>query len=212
MKNKLIIIIPCFNEEKKILNVVKNLPSNSDLLVIDDNSDDNSKYILEKNKIPHLKNPKRLGYEGSLLVGIKYAINNNYLYVCTIDGDGEIDSREITKIIKIKDKYDIIYGSRNNMRRFSEKFVSRFYKYFYKLEDPFCGLKLFKLNNKVIFSKFYLFDTFSLRIFHSFYNKNKMIHNIPIKIAYQRKKSRLGNNLIVNLKLMFSFLVCNLKI
>ena len=68
----LTILIPSYNE---LPNLKKILKKNKKLFfIVDDNSNDGTKYFLKKNKIAFIKNKKNLGYEKSLLRGINYII------------------------------------------------------------------------------------------------------------------------------------------
>lgn len=56
-RDKVLLIIPAFNEEKNILNVYKKCMQKKDavdVIVINDGSTDNTKTVLEENHIPHV--------------------------------------------------------------------------------------------------------------------------------------------------------------
>lgn len=199
----MLIIIPARNEEKNILNVALDSKKYAPVIVVDDNSDDSSVKLLKSNNINFIRNTKRLGYEGSLNVGLKYAIENDFDSVCFIDGDGEIAIDEISKIIKLSKYYDIVIGNRKKKRRVFEKILSNIYKNIFGINDPYCGLKFFKINKNLNIIKF-PFNTFSLKILHSLNIKGKKIYNLPIRIDNLRKDSRLGASTYVNLKMMVS--------
>ena len=80
----------------------------------------------------------------------------------------------------------------------------KFYNYYYGIEDSYCGLKYFKLKNKINLN--YFIDTYSLRIINFHFHKKKKIFNLKIKLNHIREDSKLGNNFIVNLKLFFAFI------
>ena len=80
---KIAILIPAYNELinlKKFINKIKN---NYNLLIIDDYSNDETSLFLKKNKIKFLRNSKNLGYEFSLIKGMKYLIKKNFNYLIT---------------------------------------------------------------------------------------------------------------------------------
>ena len=202
----MLIIIPCRNEEESILEVALHCKNYASVIVVDDNSDDNSSLLLKQNNISFIKNTKRLGYEGSINIGLEYAINNDFESVCFIDGDGEISVNEIDKVIQLSKKYDIIIGNRNIKRRVFEKILSYFYKITFGINDPYCGLKFFKINKNLRVIKF-PFNTFSLKILHSFNIKSKKVYNLPIIINNLRKNSRLGSSTYVNFKMFTSVIL-----
>ena len=109
---KICIIIPALNEEKTIGNIIKLSSNYGNTLVINDASNDGTKKIAIKNGATVLNNRSTLGYDESILKGIKYALKKKYDYILTIDADGQhpielipkfiIDFVDIKSIIKIE--------------------------------------------------------------------------------------------------------------
>ena len=61
MKEKILLIIPAYNEEENILNTYKTIVNynelnhtNYEIIVINDGSTDNTENILNSNQIPHI--------------------------------------------------------------------------------------------------------------------------------------------------------------
>ena len=118
---KILIIIPAYNEEENILKTYtkikeynKKNKTNYDMIVINDGSTDNTKKILKENNIPHINLIHNLGIGGAVQTGYKYAYENNYDIAVQFDGDGQHDVRYVEKIIKpiIEKKADFVIGSR----------------------------------------------------------------------------------------------------
>lgn len=123
-KKKLLIIIPAYNEEKNIGDLLDKLKAPdianiADVLVMDDASRDKTrKIVLEKDweVVTHIFN---LGYGSGLQVGYKYAIAHDYEYVVQMDADGQHD---VCNVLSIYEKLttadengnypDIVIGSR----------------------------------------------------------------------------------------------------
>tara|TARA_B100001063_G_C16714578_1_gene529948 strand:+ start:384 stop:1073 length:690 start_codon:yes stop_codon:yes gene_type:complete len=116
---KLSVIIPCFNEEKtiaEIINIVKKqIKDDDEIIVIDDFSTDNTRKILKENlndKINHLIfNEKNFGKGFSVRKGIEVATGEILLIQ---DADLEYDPSDYEKLLKpIKNGFaDVVYGSR----------------------------------------------------------------------------------------------------
>lgn len=115
---RILIIIPAYNEEATISEVLKGIPRRikdirADLLVIDDGSTDRTRYIAEKitQVITH---PLNRGLGASLSTGFSYAKLKNYDYVVTFDADGQHNSQDIPSLIEplIKGNADVVIGSR----------------------------------------------------------------------------------------------------
>jgi glycosyltransferase involved in cell wall biosynthesis len=119
MNKKLSIIIPCYNEESTIEEIVKKVTQVVDLsyeiIIIDDYSTDNTRTILKNNlkeKIDKLiLNPSNLGKGYSVRQGIKEASGEIILIQ---DADLEYDPNDYPKLLEpiINGHADVVYGSR----------------------------------------------------------------------------------------------------
>jgi len=76
-RSRLGIVVPARNEEKTIEKVVISLKKYGDVLVVDDSSSDRTSFLIKKLKINSIKNKNNLGYEATLLKGIKFFLKKN---------------------------------------------------------------------------------------------------------------------------------------
>ena len=116
MKNVLV-AIPCYNEEYNIKLVIEDLTTNfpeSDILIVNDASTDNTLSVLRKLSVTYIDLPFNLGYAGALQTAFKYASEKKYPYLIQFDGDGQHLAIEAKKLynIAIDNKLDIVIGSR----------------------------------------------------------------------------------------------------
>ena len=129
---KLSIIIPCYNEEnnlEEILKRVKSVKINNlikEIIVIDDCSIDNSRKILEKNKDKIQKiiyNSKNMGKGAAIRIGIEKATGD---FVIIQDADLEYNPEEYKKMVQalIDNKSDAVYGSRFKNKQKSKGYYS----------------------------------------------------------------------------------------
>ena len=130
MGQRILLIIPAYNEEKNILNTVNDIKqngSNLDYIVINDGSKDNTLSVLEENKIPHINLIHNLGIGGAVQTGYKYAYENNYDIAIQCDGDGQHDVSYVKDIIYpiISNEADFVIGSRF-IKRDKDNFNSTF--------------------------------------------------------------------------------------
>lgn len=98
-----LIIIPAYNEEKTIQNVLEKLEqpeiqSIADVLVMNDASSDNTNWIVKGRRHTLVTHVFNLGYGSALQLGYKYAIRRNYQYVIQMDADGQHDPCNIPEI------------------------------------------------------------------------------------------------------------------
>ena len=73
---KLAVLIPSYNE---IGNLKKIIKKKYNFVIVDDCSSDGTNLLLKKKKIKFIRNYKNLGYEKSLIKGMKYIINNKFM-------------------------------------------------------------------------------------------------------------------------------------
>lgn len=115
---KILVVIPAYNEEKNIENVINDIKKEEammDVMVVDDGSSDNTGLIAEKTqKVILLSLPYNLGIGGAMQAGFKYAKRNNYDIIVKFDGDGQHKAKEIKKILEpiLKKEADMAIGSR----------------------------------------------------------------------------------------------------
>ena len=205
-KNQIIILIPSYNEIKtlkKICLEIKKL--NLKFLVIDDASSDGTLQWLKKKRFNYINNKRNIGYENSIISGIKYILKKfNSKYLITFDADGEHQTKDLIKIIKhLKHRnVDMIIGNRNRFNRLSEYILSFLFFIKFGIKDPLSGFKAYSLQKlKTIKNKisknFYLVD-----IIYLFKEKNFVIKNVKIEVKKRVDISRVGNIIFTNIKIL----------
>lgn len=117
--NKLSVIIPSYNEDKTILNIIQNVlkqPETGEIIVVNDGSKDNSKDILDKfkksnpnKKITIIIHDKNKGKGAAIITGIN-AASFNYLIIQ--DADLEYNPNEYKNLLKVVTPTSVAYGSR----------------------------------------------------------------------------------------------------
>ena len=133
---KLTVIIPVYNEEKSIIQVidkVKNVKLNEvekEIIVVDDFSTDSTKELLEKLKDSSIKiffHQKNLGKGAAIRTALKHATGDIILIQ---DADLEYDPIEYKKLLNpiIEDGAKVVYGSRIEVIR---KNLKNMYKVHY---------------------------------------------------------------------------------
>lgn len=158
---KVIAVIPAYNEEESIKDVVeefkRTLPG-YDYIVVNDCSKDSTKEILETNGFNYLDLPVNLGLTGAVQTGYKYAYYNDYDAVIQFDGDGQHLPQYIPELAKeIENGYDIVIGSRFvekkkelSARMLGSRLISTMIKITTgkKVNDPTSGMRM--LNRKMM--------------------------------------------------------------
>ena len=148
---KTIAVIPTYNEESNIENVLSGLNEHVDKIIVVDSSIDSTPDIVRRFKAVELIEECR-GKGIQLRKGISRALEYGPDYILQIDGDGEHDPSEIPKMIEKleNDSADIIIGKRNIMRSSIRKGLNKFGLWWinaftgYGLKDPFSGMMIFR--------------------------------------------------------------------
>jgi len=108
-------IIPAFNEESTIANIVQGALKHCDsVIVVDDHSQDSTPEVSQRAGARVATHILRLGTGAALLTGFRIALGTDAEAFVTIDGDGQHDPREIPILLQpIQDREaDIVIGSR----------------------------------------------------------------------------------------------------
>lgn len=220
------IIVPVFNEEKIIKEVIENLfiflegkLSDFEIIAINDGSVDNSLKILseiKKSNFSFFSNPYNKGYGSSLKLGVKFSRGE---YVIFFDGDGQHRPEDLLSLIKDKQDFDLVIGSRQGykgpaLRQPGKRLMTTFASYLvnFNIPDLNSGLRLIKKErfNKFIHlypERFSLSTTNTLAFIKEGYN----VKFIPIKINERVGKSTVkisdgikALNLITRMIMLFS--------
>ena len=135
---KVLVIIPCYNEQDNITRVVERLQKAcpaADYLIVNDCSTDRSEQILKDGGYNYLSLPVNLGIGGGVQSGYLYARENGYDITVQMDGDGQHNPEYLEAVIEpVKNgQVDMCIGSRfitkegfqsSGLRRFGINFLS----------------------------------------------------------------------------------------
>jgi glycosyltransferase involved in cell wall biosynthesis len=114
---KVLVIIPAYNEEKNISNVIRNINTADikvDVVVVNDGSADRTAEVAKSEGVKVLSLPYNLGIGGAMQTGYLYAKENDYDIAIQLDGDGQHDPVYIKSLVEpvAKGLCDMAIGSR----------------------------------------------------------------------------------------------------
>ena len=174
MENKVLIFSATYNESENIENFLKALDELNlkvDILLIDDNSPDNTKkiindYKMNKEYINLIVRNNKEGLDSAHKIAYEYSLTNNYHFLITLDSDMSHDPKIITQFITELKINAFVTGSRYIHGGSSDMTGWRFFLSFY-------GNKLIKFILKINCTEFTTsYRGFNLKLLGDFHLKN----------------------------------------
>jgi dolichol-phosphate mannosyltransferase len=220
--NKILVIIPTYNESENILKIIPEVLNNSsaenefNVLVIDDNSPDGTARLVESMNNPHvdlIKREKKMGLGTAYVTGFKYAISKHYDMVFEMDADFSHDPKYLNNFVEqINLGYDLVIGSRYirgisvvnwPLRRLMLSYFANKYTRMVtglKIKDTTAGFACYKvsslekLNLDIIKSNGY---SFQIEMKFLFFKKGFKIIEIPILFIDRREgESKMSRKVV----------------
>ncbi len=209
---KVVVMIPAYNEELTIKDVIRSIPrdfADVKILVIDDGSKDGTVKMAKEAKadkiIIHGTN-KGLGI--TFRDGIETALKMGADVIVNIDADGQFDCNDIPRLVQpiVDGKADMVTCSRFLNKQYAPRmpFVKRFGNEIITMlinfitgrifSDTQCGFRSYSREAALRLNLFGEF-TYTQEVFLDLLNKGFRIKEIPCIVKGQRKgKSRLYKN------------------
>lgn len=167
MRDKVLAIIPAYNEEGSLQNTIEELKAVApevDFIVINDGSTDSTGGICRANGYPVLNLPVNGGLTVGFQTGMKYAARKGYSYAIQFDADGQHMPRYIDAMRKKMDETDadIVIGSRfvqfkkeHSARMFGSRIITFIVKMTTgkRVSDPTSGMRMFNRRMIELFAK-----------------------------------------------------------
>jgi dolichol-phosphate mannosyltransferase len=205
---KTLVFTATYNEADNIIDFINKIVLNDinlDLLVVDDNSPDNtskiiSNYKSKKIKIHLITRKKKLGLDTAHKLAYNFAVENHYKYLITMDADMSHDPIEIPKFIKELRTNKFVIGSRymkngscnmKGLRFFLSVYGNKIIRYIFGINChefttsyrgfDIIGLGDFSLN--AVRSKGY---SFFMETIYQLHKRNITIKEIPISFLERK--------------------------
>ncbi len=108
------ILIAVYNEEKALGDVLRRIPGECDVYVVDDASTDRTVEVAKENEAKVISLPVNLGQGAAAIAGFRVITAADHPYVVKMDGDGQHDPAEIPRFVEALQgsEVDIVQGSR----------------------------------------------------------------------------------------------------
>ncbi|GAB4005364.1 glycosyltransferase family 2 protein [Spirosoma migulaei] len=163
-KPHILVIVPCYNEQGAIAQVVRELTAirdresyQLDILIVNDCSTDDSMAVVRTLPCFYLNLPVNLGIGGAMHSGYRYAYQKGYDIAVQMDGDGQHPAEELPKVLLpvLAEEVDVSIGSRFiNREGFQSSFTRRL------------GIQYFRWLNQLLIGKTIYDSTSGFRAFN----------------------------------------------
>ena len=189
MKDNIIIIIPAYNPNYILEELVENLQRNgyTKIIVINDGSKQQEIFNKIRGNAIILTHEKNLGKGTALKTGIKYCLENfkDFIGVITVDADGQHLIKDINKIYAklCENPNKLILGSRNFKDKnipFRSLIGNRFMRLIFKIKT---GTDIYDTQTGLRgISKMYLNDFYGIDGYRYEYETNVLLYAVKRKI------------------------------
>jgi glycosyltransferase involved in cell wall biosynthesis len=208
-RGKVCVIVPFFNEEQVIDNVISELiRENYRVLAVDDGSSDSSYEKIKNLECTTIRHSQNFGQGAALQTGMSFAkLNPNLEFFVTFDSDGQHQVANIESVLTpvIKDEADIVFGTRfqDDLTKFTF-FKKIILKLAVKYTQLSTGVALtdthngFRAFNRVSIEKIELnFPgmTHASEFVGKAGENNLRIKEVPVHVLYTKYSKRKGQSL-----------------
>lgn len=207
---KLIIQIPCYNEEKTLPDVIRDLPkelpgvAEIEYLVIDDGSTDNTAQVARELGVHYILSlgNKNRGLAVAFMAGINKCLELGADIIVNTDGDNQYNADCIDALISpiLTSQADVVIGTRpidkieyfSGTKKFLQHFGSRVVRHFSgaDIPDAASGFRAYSQKAAMSLQVFNGYDYALESIIHMGH-MNMRINCIPIKVNPKTRESRL---------------------
>lgn len=205
---KLLIYVVTYNHEDFIQETLSRIDERlfdnyqTEILVNDDSSKDNTLKILKKIKnnfnkkaqFTILSNPVNLGYGGNQKVGYFYAIKNNFDYVILLHGDGQYKPEIAGDLLEVLEKENAkaVFGSRMISKFEALKGGMPIYKFIGNKILTYLQNKILRSNLSEFHSGYRVYDVQALKKIPFYLNSNDFSFDTEIIIQFLILKLKIS--------------------
>ncbi len=206
---KLIIQIPCYNEEKTLGATLRDLPrelpglDTVEWLVVNDGSTDRTVEVAREEGVDHIVElPRNQGLARGFMAGIQACLRAGADIVVNTDADNQYDARDIAKLVQpiLEGRVDMVVGARpiQEIEHFSwlKKLLQRLGSWVVRVtsgtdvDDAPSGFRAISREAALRFNVFNDY-TYTLETIIQAGQQNMAVISVPVRVNGDQRPSRL---------------------
>jgi glycosyltransferase involved in cell wall biosynthesis len=207
-RSRVAIVVPALNESATIAQVVERVGRYGTTVVVDDGSTDGTGSLAQRAGASVVRHDRNRGYDAALESGFAQAAVLGCDYVITIDADGQHNPAQLAEYIAQLDAgADLVLGVRDRQQRLAEHVFAWVAQRVWKVADPLCGMKGYRL---ALYQRCGHFDSFrsigtelALRSLAG----GARVAQMPVLTRDRRDAPRFANRLSANGKILRALLI-----
>jgi len=213
---KLMVIIPAYNEQDTIAEVIDSIPKNIyrideiEILVVDDGSTDRTAEIAAAKGVSVISHRENKGLGIAFQTGVEEGLRRGADIVVNIDADNQFDANEICKLIDpILDRgVGMVAGTRFSDKESGEvvPWIKRWGNWFFSklmsvltgkhFSDTQCGFRAYSRDALLRLNLFGRF-TYTQEVFLDLVNKGVEIEQVPVSVRYfKEREAKISGSLL----------------
>lgn len=191
------ILIPAFNEEATIFNVVQSCVAIArEVIVVNDGSTDETGNLARKAGATVIDKSKNEGYESALNTGFKFAVERlgDASSLVTFDADGEHSVPSLLNMINARgnESANLLIGRRKRFNRYAEHIVGLWGRIFLGIPDPLCGMRVYDLASSRVATDSFKSGLAGLDILVTAKSRGLTVSSYPVPVGKRSGPSKFG--------------------
>jgi glycosyltransferase involved in cell wall biosynthesis len=216
---KVWIVMPAYNEERTIGNVLDALKreGHSKIIVVDDGSSDKTVKIARSKGAVVVSHPRNMGLGAALRTGLKVARERGADCAVTFDADEQHDPKAVRDLVNALNGADVVIGARENLGIPIHKRLGNFglnlitYLFSGVLTDSQSGSRA--LNRRALKAIKIRSDRYevSSEIIIQARRRGLRLKNVPVKCFYTRYSKARGTSIASGFRIFWRLLMQKVK-
>jgi glycosyltransferase involved in cell wall biosynthesis len=199
------------NEAKTIGRIVMDAARHGRPIVVDDGSSDDTAEAAAAAGADVVSHGKNRGYDAALNSGFARARDLDCEWVVTLDADGQHDVKLLDLFLgELGSGADVVVGIRDRQQRFAEALFARFGWWAWRLRDPLCGMKGYRMSVYRMHGCFDSCRSIGTELAISAAVRRLDVRQVPIQTRGRTDRARFGN-IRGNIRILRALLIMAVK-